>query len=231
MNALYERMMDVLFPPACPWCGQLLGPGGGHTACESKLPRVENPICTLCGRGTDRCDCGARRSDVRRVVSPFYYEGGVEDAIKRLKYGRAAYVAAAFGEEMARTVVQRLCGVPLSLVVPVPMERAKQRERGYNQAALLAKETAKRLNLPCDEKALHLSGKKQEQHTLGREARAANVFGVYDVLHPERVRGQTILLVDDISTTGATIKECAKMLMLSGAAAVYGCTAALVVAK
>lgn len=231
MSAFYERMMDVLFPPVCPWCGKLLGNTGRHAMCESCLPRVENPICTLCGRGIDRCDCGGRRGDVRRVVSPFYYEGSVKDSLVRLKYAGAAYMAAALGEEMAQTVTLRLHSVPLSLVVPIPMERAKQRRRGYNQAELLAHETAKWLQLPYGKGVLRLNGKKEEQHTLDRFARAANVFGIYTVPRPERIKGQTILLVDDISTTGATLRECAKILMLSGAAAVYGCTAALVVAK
>ena len=231
MNPVGEKIMNLLFPPVCPWCGELLRQGERHTKCEAALPRVENPICTLCGRGTDRCTCGARKSELRRVVSPFYYEGGVEDALKRFKYAGASYAARPLAKEMARTVTERLRGVPISAVAPVPMERAKQRRRGYNQAALLAKGLAKELGLPCEERLLRLTGDKQEQHTLDRAARAANVFGVYSVPHPERAAGRTILLVDDISTTGATLRECAKMLSLAGAAAVYGCTAALVVAK
>lgn len=231
MAKVIKWARDLIFPPACAFCGKLLSNRMPHPDCERGLPLIENPVCPFCGVGEDYCTCEKKPGAVTRTAAPFYYRDAAKDAIKRLKFAGAAYAAERLGDEMAKTVSTRFCGVTFDLVVPVPMEREKQRDRGYNQAALLAKRVASRLSIPFLPHALVVVGFKKEQHALDKAARKRNVRGVYGVDPAAHISGKHILLVDDICTTGATLEECAKMLKKSGAASIYAAICARVVAN
>jgi ComF family protein len=112
------------------------------------------------------------------------------------------------------------------VLVPVPLCPARERERGYNQSALLARELSRRSGLRSEAGVLVRRGNAPPQSTLEAAARARNVRGAFAVRRPGPVRGRAVLLVDDVYTTGATLKECAKALLRAGASDVRGITLA-----
>lgn len=152
-------------------------------------------------------------------VAPFAYDGDVREAAHRFKFHGRLSFQRMMGTLMARTVQGQLAGVPFDLVCAVPLSKERLRQRGYNQAALLAEEIASSLHLPYAEVLQKLKN-NQEQHNLSREERLTNVLGVYCCSRPQAVQGKSVLLCDDIVTTGSTLRECARILLESGAKAV-----------
>jgi ComF family protein len=111
-------------------------------------------------------------------------------------------------------------------IVPVPLHRKRLRERGFNQAVILARQLSKRFDIPLDFTSLRREIFTQPQVGLGREARSANVHGAFAARHPERIAGRRILLVDDVYTTGSTLEECTRVLIRAQAEAVVVLTLA-----
>lgn len=204
--------LDLLFPPRCPFCRALLPTGETECcpACRESLPWT---------RGEE---AGQHLEFVSLCVSPLWYRDRARDCIRRYKFGGLRGYAEPCGRLLARCIADRLSG-QYDLISWVPLSARRRRERGYDQAELLARRAAEVLNapvLPLLRKALHtpaLSG-------LGGDAaaRRAAVLGAYQVPDPAPAMGKRILLVDDVVTTGSTLSECARMLRMTGAADVAG---------
>jgi ComF family protein len=152
------------------------------------------------------------------------YRGSLERVLHAFKFKRHDFFADPLAELVERMVRQR-GDLDFDAVVPVPMHRAKVRRRGYNQAELLARALARRFGVRCEPALLTKTRDLDAQSKLARDARATNVRGAF--LAPPRAESRRILLVDDVCTTGATIRACAGELVRAGAARV----AAAVVAK
>lgn len=152
------------------------------------------------------------------------YRGSLERVLHAFKFQRHDFFSRPLAELLEEALLHR-GDLDFDVIVPVPMHRAKVRRRGYNQAELLARALAKRLHLPCDPRLLTKKRDLDAQSKLPRGARAANVRDAF--LAIPRVNAQRILIVDDVSTTGETIRACATELLRGGAARV----AAAVVAK
>ena len=211
-----RRLLAVLFPERCAYCGQVVRCGEGCCPrCAESLPRILPPVCPLCGRGKASCTCRGHRGPLDGLAAPFTYEGAVRQGILRLKEEGDATAAATLAAEMA---------------VPVPVTRRKRARKGFNQAALLAEALARELNIPCV-KALVKCRETRPQKELAAWQRSGNLLGAFDVRPGTPLAGKCVLLVDDVSTTGATLEECAKMLKIQGAAQVLGIAAALTPGK
>lgn len=197
----------LLFPPRCPFCRRFLRRGEGEfcAACAAKLPRT--------GAGAVLPGAGALRS----ITSPLYYAGSVRESLLRFKFrGRFSY-ARAFGALMAESLPEQK---EWDAICFVPVSRKRRRQRGYDQAALLAGQLARRTGLPLV-RALKKPVDNRPQSSLrSREERAENAAGAYRVT--KNVRGLRLLLADDIYTTGSTMAECAKTLLRAGAESVDG---------
>lgn len=145
------------------------------------------------------------------------YRAGLERVLHAFKFGRHDFLDQPLAELMEGLLVAR-GDRAFDAVLPVPMHRAKQRRRGYNQAELLAMALARRIAVPCRPELLTKRKEKQTQSMLARAARAENVRGVFAASH--RAAGRSLLLVDDVCTTGETLRACARALMTAGAARV-----------
>ena len=159
------------------------------------------------------------------MAAPFYYELAPRSGVLRLKHCDDPDAIDYFTNRMQAVVRREYGNEPIDGLTYVPMTRRACREREYNQGELLAKSLGKRLMLPV----LVTLAKQYEtppQKSLGYHARSGNVLGVFDVIDPT-VRGKTLLLVDDVMTTGATLNECAKMLKIYGAKRVFAVTVAV----
>lgn len=222
--------LNVLFPPRCAVCREfLVSDTGLCSECEGRWPALSGPHCVSCAAPfvsgpLHRCgDCLAETPAFEKIHAAGLYEGLLLDLVVRLKYR---------GEErLGRLLGHRLGGVlkdvsGIDLVVPVPLHLSRLRERGFNQAALLAKRVGKKLGCEVDNFLLKKIRETPAQASLDREERRKNVKGAFLVADAKRISGKRILLVDDVATTGATLNEAAKILRKSGAACVEAAVAA-----
>lgn len=201
MSGVSSRsVVDLLVPPRCAGCGT----GGAW-------------LCTAC---RDAAEPVVRRLSEALVVSAAgAHEGPLREAIHRLKYGGEAGLAAELGALVAaRLSADLAAGVALDAVVPVRLHPARERSRGYDQAAALAAAVAERAGLPLVP-ALHRVRGGVPQATLGREARALNVRRVFTGIAGS-LRGARVALVDDVATTGATLLDAAAAARACGARSV-----------
>jgi len=209
---LVSAVLDLLFPPRCVFCHRI-------------LRRGTDSVCTDCRAHLPYTDGGEKHGDFFRVChAPLYYEGTVRESLHRYKFGGVTAYAGAYGVLLADCIRENMEG-QYDVLSWVPLSRKRLKERGYDQARLLAEAAAAELGIPAVP-VLEKTVDTTKQSTVGSaEKRKANISGAYRVPDPSFVAGKRILLIDDIVTTGSTLSECARMLLLAGAAEVC-CAAA-----
>lgn len=211
MKRALSFLLDLLYPPRCVYCGEVVATGKRICyKCGQKISALTGETCIKCGALVADCNCKGRAHYFDQVLYPFYYEGAYRDAMLRLKNGKNFELVKVLGREMAGLVAQKR-EEQFDLVTFVPMEEALYKKRGFNQAELLAKAVAEELGVPCED-TLFLAFPIKPQHTLKSEARWGNVAGAYEQWEDVSVEDKKVLLVDDIITTGATLSECADIL-------------------
>ena len=225
-SGLLFHIVGLLFPARCHGCDRIIQRDVFLCdACLETAERLENP-CTGCGKPEGECECG-RYNFKLNITAPFAYTGSIVEAIHRFKFGGDRNVHTFLAGYMAESAKEKFSGVEFDLVTCVPQTARRKRQRGYNQSALLAKGCAKQLGLPCKEALLKTRNTK-DQHKLKAKERAENLKGAFSVNDTSVINGKTVLLCDDIKTTGATLNECRKTLLKAGAKEVYCVTAAVV---
>lgn len=214
---LRRWFLDFLFPPRCVGCHRV---GTWLCAeCLDQIPRVEPPFCSRCGGAVQShglcVRCRTSPLHINCMRSAVYFEGVLREAVHQLKYNGRTVLAEPLGELMAAHWLQR--PMPADVLVPVPLHAARLRQRGYNQAALLAHEMAQRVGLVVDEQTLMRRRATDPQVELNAEQRRENV---HDAFHcsGSRLVGKRVVLIDDVCTTGATLEACAVALQEEGGA-------------
>jgi ComF family protein len=173
-------------------------------------------MCGLCRRGV---------FGFERARSFGAYDGALREILQQYKYHGLRPLAQPLGERLSQAL-DRLQDGPFDLVLPVPLHRRRERQRGFNQAGLLAEQVAKQSGIPLGGKDCVRVRDTPPQAGLRAAARRQNVKGAFAVPRPQRVRGRCILLVDDVLTTGATADACARALLAAGAQGVWVLTLA-----
>lgn len=202
--------MLPLSGPACQRCGRPF--------VSAQAAEAARPLCQLCRRGI-------YAFDLARSFAA--YNDEMHGAITLLKYERMTRLGKWFAARLEEVVAHERNGFDADAVVPVPLYPLRQRERGYNQAELIARPLASRLGLPL-ELLLVRTKPRPEKLLLSRSERWRSVRGAYEINPRKRVDKRRILLVDDVFTTGATLDACSRALRQSGAAGVWGLTVARV---
>lgn len=221
-----RRIAAVFFPERCAFCDTVVLAGVPVCeVCNESLPRQERPLCHRCGLSKSRCTCNSTATVLDAVCAPFRYEGAVKRGILRFKENGTSLAAAHYGREIAETVLQEFEGVVFDAVTFVPMEKADRRRREYNQSEWLANEVAKRLSLPVEPTLCKVFSTKPQKEVPAAN-REGNLRGALDCASDAEVADKRFLVVDDVCTTGATLRECALILKIYGASAVYGATLA-----
>jgi len=223
----WRALLAAIFPARCVGCDRRAG--AFCAACWATLPRLRPPLCPRCSRpersGTRCRSCRGAAPALQAVRAACGYAGAVRIAVQRLKYSQERHIAT----PLATLLLECLASRPLAAdgILAVPLDAGRGRERGYNQAALLAAPVAHTLALPVLSEVLGRTRPTRPQVGLGARERRANVRGAFACLDPAAVAGRRLLVVDDVMTTGATLEACAEALCAAGAAQVYG----LVVAR
>jgi ComF family protein len=199
--------------------------------CLAKIPRVLPPLCVCCGRalppdGTARlcARCQDQPLQITQIRTAVYFEGVVRKAVHRFKYNGLTALSEPLGELMASYWIEH--PVPVDVVIPVPLHIARLRERGYNQATLLARELAARVNLIVDDRLLKRQRATAPQVELNARQRMENVRDAFRCVSQGAIDGKRVLLIDDVCTTGSTLEACAVALRAGGACAVRALTLA-----
>jgi ComF family protein len=228
--------LDLLWPPVCVGCGAGMEPGAGDIfcgRCRTELPLFRGRCCPRCAtplgpfesdHGGRHCtDCGGLNLVFRRAVAVGVYDGPLGALVKAYKYtprGRGEYLAAPLADMLVERLLSPDCPFDVKwadVVVPTPTHPSRVRERGFDHTAVLAKLVARRLGLPLESGNLVKTAATPAQAGLSRAERLENLKGALSVRRPERIKGRTVLMVDDVLTTCATAEECARALKLAGA--------------
>ena len=242
LKGAFDALASVLFPGPCRICGRTLTNASRIPICEACLAAFEpitEPMCVCCGRPFISAVAGqAIEPRCRLCRVSFYafdvarsfavYDDTLSEAILLVKYEEVTRLGEWFAERLADIVAREGAGWRADLVVPVPLHPERRRERGYNQAELIARPLAKRLNLRLDPRLLVRTKPRPPQLVLSRSEHWKSVRGAYATREGGKVDNLRILLVDDVLTTGATLDACARVLKKAGAAAVLGLTVARV---
>jgi len=237
-----DALFSVLFPAPCRICGETLltaSPVPICVSCLDSFEKISGPACQQCGRPfispvaaqmhsplCHMCRGGVYAFDLARSFAG--YNDSMARAITLLKYEAVTRLGNWFGSRLAELVARCPETIPADVVVPVPLHPLRLRERGYNQAELIARPLAELLRLPLGSYLLVRTKPRPDKHRLTRQERWRTVRGAYATRQGTQVDKLRILLVDDVFTTGATLDACSRALRSAGAARVVGLTVARV---
>ena len=219
--------IKLLYPQRCRYCDNVIDIRRKicHT-CENTLNKVEGEICKLCGASVDACNCGHKKHFYKYICAPFYYEGATSRAIWRFKFRNATNLSKVFAEDMAECFNNHYEGYDFDLCTFVPSAKADFKKRGYNPAELLAKGFCEITGLKFEDVLIKVF-QTETQHSLSSAERSGNLAGAIELKDDVDLVNKRVLLIDDVKTTGATLNECAKMLLIGGAAEVFCLTVAI----
>lgn len=229
LKAAKEWIFDLIFPKICVGCGW-----EGSFVCETCAQKLtfSAPTCPVCSRRNFDgilCDSCQEKSGLRRFLAPFSYRDTlVRELIHAYKYEGVRELKTYFAEEMLKFI--NFYGVRLAreaIFIPIPLHRARERERGFNQARLLAEELGRRLGLKIENLLFRARATERQIEMVSYSKRRENVAGAFKIKDPAACSGRTVILVDDVSTSGATLYEAARALRGAGARTV----SAVVIAK
>ena len=213
--------LDFALPPRCAGCGTIVGEV--HSFCPDCWRQIEflgDSGCSTCGlplQGTEITSCGAclaRPPRIARTRAAVAYDELSRGLAIRLKYGRKVAIA----RTMARYMAPLVARGDNPVLVPVPLHRTRLWQRGFNQSALVAREISRRLGIAADPFLLRRTKRTPPLKGMSRLQRRKAVSGAFNVPDRSAVEGRTIILVDDVLTTGSTAEACARTLKRAGAA-------------
>ncbi|HOA96430.1 MAG TPA: ComF family protein [Acetivibrio saccincola] len=209
---MIKWLKNLLFPPKCIFCNDILDIKSEEficSDCPSKIPFLNEEISLKPGDFYDG------------ILCLFKYKGIVKNAITRYKFhGKMSYYRV-FARLLAEKIKETEILQNTDMILSVPLHRNKEQKRGYNQAYLIAKELGKLLETEEQSHVLKRIRNTESQSLLPKYKRKSNVKGAFLVVHPSKIKGKSILLVDDVMTTGSTLNECSRVLKEAGAEKVF----------
>ena len=213
----------MLFPPMCGGCGKAGTRWCGD--CQRNVPHLSKPLCEVCGiplGGPGLCaDCQRVRPRFNALRSWSAFDAPVRNALHRLKYRRDMGLGDALAVQLSPFVVD--LNWPVDLVVPVPLGQKRLNERGYNQVALIARPLSMALRIDYAPDVLTRIRETRSQVGLTKSERRHNVHEAFRA-NETRINGRTVLLMDDVATTGSTLSSCAEAIYAAGARDVFALT-------
>lgn len=244
LTSLFKRAADLVWPRVCAveGCGRVSDRPDRHlcSSCLAALPFHEaGGACQCCGRLVMAearhafvCeDCQRHPPPYACARSAVLYREPVDALVKAFKDHQATWLCADLTDLLEGAVRGKLPFADIDVLVPVPLFPTQEHQRGYNQSALLAQELGRRLNRRADTASLIRTRDTVEQKSLSGEERRKNLEGAFAVPDPRFIRGRTVLLIDDVMTSGSTLTHCTLPLLAAGAAQVWCATVARAVMR
>lgn len=226
-------MIDLsryIYPSSCLYCGEKLDTGERVCAdCMDKLPVILGETCSRCGLEIGDCNCKVGDFAFVSNIAPYRYDGPVKSIVKRMKFGKLPQLLKPMSDDMLSVFNRRYGEIEFDAVSYVPMSTLARLERGFNQSEILAHKLSSSLGVPLRSTLKKKFGVRPQKKMKTITQRRKNVNNKFYTIAD--VKGQTILLVDDVSTTGSTLSECAKTLKRAGAEQVFCITYAITCKK
>jgi ComF family protein len=227
LHIVTRALLDVIFPPRCPFCDCVLYPG--HLVCEkcrAKVKPLKEPVCARCGKPLyseriEYCgDCAKKHHIYRQGKAVYAYEGSVKNSMYRFKYNNRREYADCYAIDAAANWGAWIARLRVDAIVPIPMYGPKKRRRGYNQAEVFARALGREVNVPVDAHLVRRVKNTRPMKELSEHARHENLKNAFqsDTIIVEYNR---VLLVDDIYTTGSTMDAVADVLTAAGVQQIY----------
>lgn len=242
VSELKDSLLDFVFPPHCLLCNSFISKDETQDddyprnlvcrSCWDSLNILPHPFCPLCRSFLDqnmrrcpKCPQSLPLSLNRSlgVFDPYY-----QTLIHHFKYNRKFSIGKNLGRKLGDILKKEEFSKGFDYIIPVPLHFSRKRERGYNQSRILAEEISKTVSVPLKERVLVRKKKTKDQTHLSVEERERNVKDAFAVTTNSSLQGRRVILVDDVMTTGATLKECARVLRQAGAREVVGATLVVV---
>lgn len=228
MRRIVRAIDNLIFPPACPFCGELLEKSKGYVCapCRISAPYIMEPTCLKCGceiqdENKELCEeCQNTKQNYTKGFPLMAYEGACKEALLDFKYHNMKCNGEYFAREIYRKHGAIIKDLAVDVLVPVPVHISRKRERGYNQAEVLAKELGELFKIPVDSNLIERNRKTialKKLSNQGREETLKNAF----ISKQKQVKYKSAMIVDDIYTTGATIRVCTDVLKNYGIENVY----------
>lgn len=225
-----KLFIATLFPNRCTACGEIIE--DGEIFCDYCFSMLEScnkqKLCIKCGLPKKECTCKYNVFSFSGCVAPYYYLNSVRRAMHIFKFRGRSDIALFFAQQMALSIKQNLSEKHFDFITCVPLKKYKRLRRGYNQSELLARHLSEILDIPFYNNVLRCNKKRKIQHKLTYKERIKNMENAYKAT--VSLCGESILLIDDIKTTGATLSECSKQLLGAGAGNVH-CVVAVITRK
>ncbi len=229
LHSIVEPLVYFVFPNFCLTCAKILGRGEllFCNTCWEAIPKAEPTECPFCWvrNPAPYCQClEFRQTHLQSLVSGWMYRGPAKDIVHQIKYGRKRKLGMDAGVRLAQRIAG--CLPKVDFAMPVPGHAARVRERGFNQAGVIAQGFCREARIPLRADLLQRVRWTSSQTRLNRKIRLKNIAGNFAVPAKRRsaIQGASILLLDDVLTTGATLSECSRVLLESGAARVSAVT-------
>lgn len=222
VERLKEMLLDLIYPPRCPICGEISK--GVCLRCIRKNPVITQPRCCRCGQPLEDADeefckdCEKNEHVFVKGRAAFVYQGAVKESIHRMKYENKREYLQSYAAVMGEAFKRDIADWNPDVCIPIPMFWKKQKERGFNQAELLAKLLGGIWNIPVDTEVLQKIRDTSEQKKMSVTKRAGNVRNAFAA---KPTSYETVVLVDDVYTTGNTIDAAAAELIKAGVKNVY----------
>ena len=232
LKGLGQDLLDFIFPSHCYLCSQYLSSPEKFYCnnCIQNLPALAKPFCPICKIYiTELPAIHFCQTNLEWVYSLWSYHKPVEILVHKIKYEGKTGLARNLGQILAEQIRANNSLNRVDLIVPVPLHHSRHRERGYNQAEIIAQTISPTLNLKMAPDLLIRKKNTKDQTRLTAVERIENVRDAFSVKDEIEIEGMTIMLVDDVITTGATLDECARTLQSAGARKIYACTLAVAV--
>lgn len=223
-----ERILSWVYPRRCPVCHGIVQEKGRKacTACVEKLEYIKEPRCKKCGKPLynqlrECCyDCEKIEHEFLQGRGLFVYQEEMKQSVYQFKYGNKREYADFYGEEITRVHGKWIRSCSPQVLIPIPLYWLKKRQRGFNQAEILARKIGKLLEIPVETKLVARYKKTVPQKELSQRERKNNLKKAFKI-RKSNVKLKQVMLVDDIYTTGSTMNEVAKILKQSGVEKVY----------
>jgi len=223
LSGFINGSLNLIFPLNCLICRRGIESGDKKYLCRhcrTEIRLIREPLCSKCGRPSalSICiSCKRKRYYFQAARAAGFYEGALRECIHLFKYNKKLYLANPLGELLTELMRNNSNLRKADLLVPVPLDERRYREREFNQAHLLAQVVSRRFEISISSPNLRRTRTTLPQTQLNRKQREENVRGLFQVGKAKEFQGKSIIIIDDVFTTGSTVNECAKVLSKAGA--------------